>query len=382
MRPRFKLNPTFLASYKQSNLTEKFFSSSYEEARERFISSARNTRATIQSYPIACSAKLKENLSIDVASVGEDHLPTVVITSGVHGVEGYLGSAIQLAHLDEIRQRQTLGVRVVYIHAINPFGFAFARRFDEENIDLNRNFLLSAESYEGAPGHYTELNDFLNPTSAPSAREFFRLKALLRVMRFGTQALKQSIAGGQYEFPQGIFFGGQGRAQSTEIICGNCDHWINKSQKVIHIDIHSGLGKFGACKLLIAEPKQSAACRWYQELFGEKLVEATEDAAGTAYRAAGPLGLWLQDYFSSRTYRFVTAEFGTYDPIRVLAAIRAENRAYYHGDPHSPEYPRAKSELLECFCPQSNKWRNRAVRTGLEIIEKSIRAMGEAGAAE
>ena len=32
------------------------------------------------------------------------------------------------------------GLRVVLLHAINPWGFSWARRVTEDNVDLNRNF--------------------------------------------------------------------------------------------------------------------------------------------------------------------------------------------------------------------------------------------------
>ena len=35
------------------------------------------------------------------------------------------------------------------------------------------------------------------------------LKAALLIRRYGMSALKQTVAGGQYEFPQGLFFGGR-----------------------------------------------------------------------------------------------------------------------------------------------------------------------------
>ena len=38
---------------------------------------------------------------------------------------------------------------VVLIHAINPFGYAWHRRFNENNVDINRNFLLAEEAYVG-----------------------------------------------------------------------------------------------------------------------------------------------------------------------------------------------------------------------------------------
>ena len=67
----------------------------------------------------------------------------------MHGVEALFGSAVQLAFMEQADGRLAAsgGSGVVLIHAINPFGFAWRRRFNENNVDLNRNFLLADESY-------------------------------------------------------------------------------------------------------------------------------------------------------------------------------------------------------------------------------------------
>jgi hypothetical protein len=37
-------------------------------------------------------------------------------------------------------RRATQGVAVLYVHALNPYGFSHIRRATHENVDLNRNF--------------------------------------------------------------------------------------------------------------------------------------------------------------------------------------------------------------------------------------------------
>ena len=73
-----------------------------------------------------------------------------------------------------------------------------------------------------------------------------------------------------------------------------------------------------------------------------------------------------------RRFRFAVAEFGTYPVIRVLGALRAENRAHFYCRPDEPAYRRAKEELLECFCPRSRRWREMVVERGVRLIELAI----------
>ena len=100
-------------------------------------------------------------LTIRLPQGKEDHKDekevNVIHCSGTHGIEGYLGSAIQLRFLHELflqneNQLRTNNVRapptkntpvkkVLLIHAINPYGMRHHRRTNENNVDLNRNVL-------------------------------------------------------------------------------------------------------------------------------------------------------------------------------------------------------------------------------------------------
>ena len=164
-------------------MNESFYSSTYDEARSRFIDSATAIDATLNSYSVPVEGAAPDEFTIDVATVGPDDAPAIVVSSGLHGVEGFLGSAIQLAKLRELEAGSADNIRWVFIHAINPFGFARNRRFNEDNVDLNRNFVLSDSQYAGASASYDRLNPLLNPATMPSRFEPFRLKAVWNVAR-------------------------------------------------------------------------------------------------------------------------------------------------------------------------------------------------------
>jgi hypothetical protein len=85
-----------------------------------------------------------ELLAMDVARFGAADAPAVLIlSSGCHGVEGYCGSGVQNALLADAgfhAAAARAGVALLYIHALNPYGFSWLRRTTHENVDLNRNF--------------------------------------------------------------------------------------------------------------------------------------------------------------------------------------------------------------------------------------------------
>ncbi len=121
---------------------QRGLTATYEESRLRFLAAAAEAGASVSSSPHAAQGMAGEALAIDVASVGpEDADAVLLIVSGTHGVEGFTGSALQHHWLDRHEGDRPDDVRVVLLHAFNPYGFSWVRRVNEDNVDLNRNFI-------------------------------------------------------------------------------------------------------------------------------------------------------------------------------------------------------------------------------------------------
>ena len=103
-------------------------------------------------------------------------------------------------------------------------------------------------------------------------------------------ALKEAVAGGQYLFPRGLFFGGRGPAPSAQIVRRHLAAWIGGAPRVLHLDLHSGLGAHGGHRLLLPESADSPDVEWYRDTFGRDVVEPAADGTRTAYDASGTLG--------------------------------------------------------------------------------------------
>ena len=181
----------------------KYYSPDYATARTRFRKAAEQAGGRLTQLALTARGPAGEGLSIDLAWFGaESPTRALVHSSGIHGVEGFAGSAIQLRWLlDDGIPELPEDVAVLLVHVLNPFGMAWLRRFNEHNVDLNRNFLGADEAYEGAPDGYAELDSFLNPPGLPTW-ELFYPKAGWLILRFGMATLKQTVAGGQYVNPK------------------------------------------------------------------------------------------------------------------------------------------------------------------------------------
>ena len=354
--------------------TSSLFSPDYATARRRIREAAARLGCEIKSYPSGGKGPDGEDLTLDaIITPGSGLDRTLVLSSGIHGVEGFLGSAVQLGLLEEwAAHKESLPtVRCVLLHGLNPFGFAWRRRVNESNVDLNRNLLLEGEAYAGSPAGYARLDALLNPERGPSSLEPVTLKLLLAIARYGMPALKQTVAAGQYDHPRGLFYGGNGPSRLSEILSEHFDDWIGDSRRVMHLDFHTGLGAHATCKLLIDYPLGDAQRAQLGSWFGPGALEEA-DAPAVAYKARGTFGRWCVARYPERDYLYAAAEFGTCKPVDVVASLRAENQAHHFCRPQDASTERAKRRLMEMFCPSSVAWRRRVLEHGRQLVAQAI----------
>ncbi len=351
------------------------FSPDYSTARRRFLDAARARGFRLESFPIADRGPAGEELTTDVALIGSEQPERVlIVSSGLHGVEGFLGSAAQLALLESSAHplAPDRNDALILIHALNPYGFAWLRRWDARGVDLNRNLLLDGQAFEGSPPRYGELNHLLNPERPPSY-DFFYLRALLAILRVGMPALRAAVAAGQYNYPRGVFFGGSEPSPLHRFLTDNLTRWLGNARSIVHIDFHTGLGPFGEYRFLIEAGLDAQTIERFQRWFGVDKVEVL-DSKGIAYTARGDIGTWCRARFPNRRYDYLCAEFGTHAPLRVLSALRGENQAHHWLKSSEAGYARAKGALKEAFIPDDPRWRGTVIASSLDLLGHAWKA--------
>lgn len=388
-------------------LVENFFSENYQDARRLFREMADAVGAEIlPPQPVqADPAQAEEPLTIEVAVIGpEDAAETIVLSCALHGVEGIFGAAAQLAVMADAELLKALGGRrLVLVFALNPFGFAHHRRCNENGVDLNRNFLQAGEldaqtgrplgraapleeQYDGCSDMYRVLNPVLNPKTAPRRLDSFYAVAAAHLLRHGRTALAEALVTGQYEYADGLWWGGKEPQQLMLLLqepmrdedgsfvreagadrrtAPLIDVWCGESEKLTWFDLHTGLGKWGTYRLFVNSGVSPDRLTDLRRRHGDKTVVATFGAAD-APANRGVLRNWVAKRYASRDVAVMTAEFGTYGPVTVLMALRAEQRAWLYADRRRGAEWTAQ-QLREVFAPTSRAWR-RTVVTGVKTI--------------
>ncbi len=351
-----------------------YFSPDYFTAKLRFLEAS--DRLSLQQHTLLVDAPSPtgEPLTIDIAVAGSPQPQTaLVVSSGVHGVEAFFGSAVQLAFLEQLPShwRPPEDAAIVFIHALNPFGFAWQRRFNEDNIDLNRNFLLTDQPYSGAPPLTDLFRRTLKP--APWRINFHNMRVAKLALKHGVRSFWETLPVGQYEHPDWLFFGGSAQSQSAQLIEQLLPTLLDKAQEVVHLDFHTGLGRWGNWDLLLSEREPNESTSWWRDHFDASRVVESK-FTDRSYEIRGGFGSWLRHRFPNCQYRFATAEFGTYSGMRVIRALTDElhwHLALGHSEPNHW----ARRALTEAFVPRDPRWRARAMATGLSLINRAVESL-------
>ncbi|NKB45255.1 MAG: DUF2817 domain-containing protein [Alphaproteobacteria bacterium] len=361
-----------------SKAPHDYFAPRYNDARQKFLTAAEQADAVITNHVHPLKGPDGEPLSLDVAAFGPLHAKKVFVTmSATHGGEGFLGSAAQVGWLTEKRYQDIPDdTAVILMHAVNPHGFAWLRRVTEGNVDLNRNFLDYAEPVPEKPEY-----DKLHAAICPDDWTDESLAAADKVLdeyaeEHGQKVLNRVVMSGQFNRPDGLFYGGTAPTWSRAAILATLDTHAVEACHVALIDFHTGLGPSGHGESYIVGNEGDPGVEKANDVWG------TEDV--TILAASGPKNAH-DGYNLSGIARELapipfygnTLEFGTHPLDIVYRALRADNWLHLHGDLNSDFARSVKADLKEAFAPDSAEWRETVYDRCMEVWKRGM--MGLAG---
>jgi len=329
-------------------------STSYADARSVFLEAAATAKARIESFAHPLSGLEGEPLFVDVAEVGPvDADDLVLVVSGTHGVEGYLGSAIQRHHLETIDQDRPNGPTFVFVHGLNPYGFSWVRRVNEDNVDLNRNFIDWSSPLPSNDG-YSELADVLVPPSWGEDDQARTLGILLtKLEELGMERVQQIVSGGQFHHPAGIFYGGSGPTWSHQWLRRFLERRLAGVRRAAVLDLHTGLGPWGHGELISSEHAGETLDR-LRQWWGS--VTSLHDGTSVSAELAGEWLAAIGSYAPQTEITAVAIEYGTVDPVTVMQSLRADAVLHASGNPTAPEAAEIRSQVRAAFIDDDPTW--------------------------
>ncbi len=346
----------------------------YDAARHRFLDAAASAGAEVRSHHHPDRGREGEELAIDVARLGPDDASSVLlVVSGTHGVEGYAGSAIQSWWLEHRASDLAARMRVVLVHGLNPVGFSWVRRVNEDNVDLNRNFIDWNQPPPTNDG-YAELAEYLVPASwDEEAQQASTLALLGEAERHGMDWLQQAVSGGQYDHADGVFYGGSGPVWSHRWLADHLADAVGPCQRLAVLDLHTGLGPWGHGELISHEPTDGPGYVRGSAWWGD--VRSMVDGESVSAALSGDWLGAIERFVPDAEVTAVAIEYGTIDMISVLQSLRADAWLHAHGDPGAAEAASIRSQVRAAFIDDDPAWLAAIIERFDDVATATIRAL-------
>jgi polar amino acid transport system ATP-binding protein len=359
---------------------QRSYSVGFAELRQRFRNAAERASAELIEYLHPLHGPAGEVLATDVALLGQRDAPKLlVLISGTHGVEGQFGSACQTAWLEENTPWQLpKDTALLFIHLINPWGTAWSRRVNEDNVDLNRNFI----DWQSAPPkneNYASLHQALvcHEWEGPDRNTADEALAAVKKKLGGHAGLARIVEAGQYEFPDGLFYGGDGPVWSNRTLNDILARFAGEARQVVVFDMHTGAGPYGYPALLSVAETDHAGLAWGKSIFGPALSVvltgkvATTDT-GIAATATGYVSAAVRQAMPRGRVLPLVVECGTLDGPAVMEAVQADNWLHLFGKVDTPLGQRIKATLRSAFIPEDPDWQWNSVANSLRYFDRAL----------
>ena len=350
------------------------FSPDYATARQKFLHAAKAAGAELEHIQHPDAGISGEDLFTDLAWLGPRDARAVLVTvSGTHGIEGYYGSGCQVGWLAEGHAAKLPAhTAMLSIHASNPYGFSWGRRVNEDNMDINRNFIDFDNKSPPANPAYAEVHDWLVPQSwSDEVAADIQKKIAAYYARVGAKAATAAIVGGQHSHPDGIFYGGTEPCWSHKTIKAVCDRYLGTAKHICVVDYHTGLGPFGYSEMICRHPVDSESLRLARQWFG---AAVTSPALGQSDSPIieGNLRMGIARFCAQATTVAVNIEVGTLSSEEVRLSVIADNWLHLRGDVFSPLGRQIKAQIRAAFYPDNDEWRGLCYPRAVEIQQQAL----------
>jgi hypothetical protein len=356
-----------------------FFAQSYAEARAKFLAAVDAAGLDVQTHAHPMVGRDGELLAMDVARLGPpDAIALLIVSSACHGVEGFCGSGVQNALLADTGFRQAAaeaGVAVLFVHALNPYGFSWWRRTTHENVDLNRNFHDFNQPLPKNEG-YDQLAHLLVPPTWPPAPEVEAGIAAF-VAAHGERALQTAISAGQHAHPQGLFYGGRNPTWSNQTLRHVLQEHGTRCARLGWIDLHTGLGPGGHGERIFAGRDEAAVLSRARAWWGPE-VTSMYDGSSTSARLTGLMCGAAFDECAQAEYTGIALEYGTVPLREVVNALRADQWLENHPETAETTRLAIKRQVRDVFYTDTEAWKARIVEQGVEAARQAVAGLGGA----
>ena len=368
----------------------KYFSENWYQATEKF------QRATAPfGGPMWCVAQSGTQYDIPYISIGSGD-NVVVINSGVHGIEGYFGSAAQNMFLNDfvpyLGEQILRKYRICVVHVINGWGMQHRMREVMDTtrgglVDLNRNFGVDFAHPENLPKNpkYAIAHPVL--LSVPDAigkknmiHDFWR--------RHRHDGVWDAISYGQYYEPYGLFYGGAAPMIESQMAMSIYEKLCRGAKSVVSIGLHTGLGRYWrrerktTAHLLVSHPSSHKNTQYFQRVFAPAVRVVPDENAAHGPTLLGDMVDWIETRFAKHNVPVYTADFeigtGEYPIMSPIYKRMDMGDARYDLLHDGRINDTTWDNLTESWYPSDAGWRESALNNARILFRQLVQEMQRA----
>jgi len=357
-----------------------YFAQTYAEARQKFLNAAARAQLSVQTSWHPQKGRDGELLALDVVRDGPTSARSVlIVSSACHGAEGFCGSGVQGALLADVAFRRAAaaaGIAVLYLHALNPYGFSWLRRTTHENVDLNRNFHHFSAALPHNAG-YDELAAAIVPEVWPPTADN---EAVLTAYgaTHGMGALQAAFSGGQYQHANGVFYGGTAPTWSQHALRAVLREHAQRCRRLLWIDLHTGLGPSGHGEKIYAGRDDAAAVARAKAIWGNE-VTSIYDGSSSSAKLSGLMWSCVFEDCVQAEYTGIALEYGTLPLMEVFNALRADQWLQNHPEAPPVQHAAIKRQLRDAFYTDTPVWKAQIVEQGLAAARQAVAGLSRKG---
>jgi len=354
------------------------FAADYRIGRHNFIVACEQAGIDVVTrvHPKA-SGRDGKPLFLDTAIIGPRQAKkALLLISATHGVEGYFGSGVQTGLMREsLAKRAPRDSKLVLLHALNPYGFSWDRRVNEDNADVNRNFVDFRHPPENRP--YEMLAEDIAPRDiSTGAMKSANAKLTAFLKAHGAFALQEAISRGQYKFADGLYYGGAKESWSAKMLKDVIAEDLAHVEKLIVVDFHTGLGAYSAGEMITEDLPDSPAYRRARAMWGER-VASSEAGESVSAPLSGTIDKALPNWLPNAELTFAALEVGTRSTRDVFNALRKDNwlHCFAEGRHKHKDGEAVRRELRDAFYPAEADWKRTVWAHANEVVSAALKAL-------
>lgn len=182
------------------------------------------------------------------------------------------------------------------------------------------------------------------------------------------------MSGGQYQYPKGIFFGGDGPTWSRRTQTAIFGEYLRSAARVGILDYHTGLGPYGFGEQIVTDAPPSAGYERARSWYGAAITcPSAGDSTSADIKGDGLAG--APEILNHSEVTGMALEVGVLSVTETLNALRADAWLHARGDPASPQGAEIKRAIRAAFYGDTDAWKGMVAGQSLLACRQAIKGL-------